>query len=111
MYERFKISPLNGIFFKKKNKIEEQPTNISKVARMFGLKNKTIYHWYHKHLSDYLPDKENGSWCREKIPIEINETTGEIVKKNRFIYSSSLKILENVWCYTNLTNKIVQTIL
>lgn len=40
-----------------------------------------MYHWYRNHLSDYLPDKENGSWCREKIPIEVNETTGEIIKE------------------------------
>lgn len=36
---------------------------------MFGIKPKTLYHWYRNHLSDYKTDIEQGKWLRNKIPI------------------------------------------
>jgi len=68
-------------------KVEEQPVNLSVVARMFCQKAKTFYHWYKYFLSDYYPDKQSGKWCSEKIEV-VNKKTGEPEKKPLYVFKS-----------------------
>jgi transposase len=58
--------------------IEDYPINISTVARILGLKPKTLYHWYRNYLSAYTLDKEQGKWDDKKVE-NINTETGEIL--------------------------------
>ncbi|GHU81120.1 ISL3 family transposase [Bacteroidia bacterium] len=51
---------------------------------MFGLLGKTLHYWYKNILSDYLPDKQSGKWCSEKIEV-VNKRTGEITPKPVYV--------------------------
>ena len=66
-------------------KVEEQPVNLSVVARMFCQKAKTFYYWYKHILSDYFPDKQSGKWCSEKIEI-VDKKTGELKEKPLYVF-------------------------
>jgi transposase len=52
---------------------------------MFCLLPKAFYYWYKNILSDYLPDKESGKWCKEKIET-VDKKTGELKEKPLYIF-------------------------
>jgi transposase len=52
---------------------------------MFGLLSKTLHYWYKNILSDYLPDKQSGKWCPEKIEV-VHKRTGEITQKPVYVF-------------------------
>jgi transposase-like protein len=58
--------------------------NISTIARLFGLKIKTLYYWYKEYLSDYRSDIKSKKWCSEKIEV-IDKKTGEIKEKPVYV--------------------------
>jgi len=47
---------------------------------MFDILPGTLYHWYHDHISDYLPDKSCGKWPNSSI-LDVDEDTGELLKE------------------------------
>lgn len=51
--------------------------NISTVARVFSLKPKSLYYWYRNHLSDYIPDMQEGKWHPKHLE-KVDTETGEI---------------------------------
>jgi transposase len=52
---------------------------------MFCQKVKTFYYWYKHCLSDYIPDKEQGKWCSEKIET-VDKKTGEVKEKPLYVF-------------------------
>lgn len=54
--------------------------NISCVAFMFGIKPKTLHHWYKDDLSGYKKEKEDGRWGEKKI-LDVDKGTGEVLKE------------------------------
>jgi hypothetical protein len=61
--------------------------NISTVARLLGLKVKTLYNWYKEYLSNYCSDIANKKWCSKKIE-SLDKKTGEIKEKPVYILKS-----------------------
>lgn len=55
--------------------------NISSVARILGLGTKQLNYWYKEHLSDYNFDTKSGKWNGDKITIEVDVSTGEVIKE------------------------------
>ena len=47
---------------------------------MFGIKPKTLHHWYKDDLSGYDKEIEAGRWGEKKI-LEVDEETGEVLKE------------------------------
>jgi transposase len=52
---------------------------------MFCILPKTFYCWYKNTLSDYLADKANGEWCKEKIKT-VDTKTGAIKEKPLYVF-------------------------
>jgi transposase len=52
---------------------------------MFSYLPKTFYYWYKNALSDYIPDKENGNWCKEKVEV-VDKKTGEIKEEPVYVF-------------------------
>jgi transposase len=83
-------------------KIEEEPVNISTVARVFSLKPKSLYHWYRNHLSDYKPDIESNIW-HPKYLENVDEQTGEITQgKPLYVFSP-----ENIGLKMSIDDKAI----
>lgn len=46
-----------------------------------GLGTNQLNYWYKEHLSDYNFDIKNGHWNNNKIAIEVDVSTGELIKE------------------------------
>ena len=55
--------------------------NISTVARILCLGTKQLNYWYKEHLSHYNFDTKTGKWNGDKIALEVDVSTGEVLKE------------------------------
>jgi transposase len=68
---------------------------------MFCLPSKTFYYWYKNILSDYIPAKQSGKWCSEKIEV-VNKETGAIKEKPIYVLTP-----ENIGANMSIDDKAV----
>lgn len=47
--------------------IESKPINFATVGYVLGIRNKTLYHWYKKHLSGYTEALTSGQWSKNNF--------------------------------------------
>jgi len=68
---------------------------------MFCQKAKTFYYWYKHFISDYIPEKESGLWCSNKIEL-VDKKTGEVTEKPLYVFKS-----ENLGANMSIDDKAI----
>ena len=51
------------------------------MARMFGMKSKSLHYLYQHHLSDYKKETKEETWKREKVLTKFDIHTGEVLEE------------------------------
>ncbi|GHV31106.1 hypothetical protein FACS1894177_04940 [Bacteroidia bacterium] len=66
-----------------------------------------LHYWYKNILSDYLPDKQSGKWCSEKVEV-VNKRTEQLSKEKKRT-PEDRKILYEIELLRRVSHAITQS--